>query len=136
MIDFSKYVGIPFLWNSYDKRGTFCWGLLWQVQNEVFDRKLPKLPFFKSRDIANQEKTAFVWATSHIEAQKIWLSEAQSGDVVVMKGAMNGIRTHVGTFTDDKRVLHIEEGSSSMIERIDSARFKWRQPIAYRLLSK
>ena len=137
MTDFAPYVGIPWKWGGYDKAGTFCWGLLWMVQREVFGREaFPKLPHGKAETFSNAGETVRKWALAEMDPKPIDLKDAQAGDVIRLRGtfrAADEAEIHVGVFVDPKRVLHTEENTGSIIERVDSRRFAWRIVQAYRL---
>ena len=133
----AQYVGIPFKWDGYTKEGTFCWGLLWMVQKEVFGRELPKMPHSDPELYANDGAKAGKWALEHVAPRAIEMREAQEGDVLHMRGPHRQClqaEIHVGVFVDNKHVLHIEEGDTgSLVERTTSEGFAWRPIQAYRL---
>ena len=118
----AKYLGIPYVRNGYSAAGAYCWGLVWLVQREVFGRDLPKWP--------HGDPAEFQGGISRLAPKPIALEDAREGDVLSMKSV--GER-HIGVFAGDDRVLHTEEATGSLIERIASKRLSWRIVQAYRL---
>ena len=138
--EISRYVGIPWRWGGYDTDGTFCWGLLWLVQKEVFGRTLPKLDMAMRSTLCNDLDIAYQWLTGQVGGPRLRAvdhSEAMAGDALTMHGDITRNRfrsVHVGCYVSPTEVLHIEEGGSSMIEKTHSKRFQWRRITTYRIL--
>ena len=127
-----SYVGIPWRWRGYDRGGTFCWGLVWMVQREVFGRAdFPRLPHSVAADDG-----ASRWAFAELDPQPVALNAARAGDLLHMRGSFREAEAadlHIGVFADIGRVLHTEKATGSLIERVNSKRFQWRPIQAYRL---
>lgn len=130
----ADFVGIPFEWGGYTRAGCSCWGLLRLVQAEVFNRHLPRHDEAVKDVAGGSALDTGVWG-SGVKAQAIDLDAAQDGDVLRMWGVVAGKRAplHVGLFVGSDAVLHIEEGTDSVIEKINAPRFRWRPIKAYRL---
>lgn len=114
---FNDYVGIPFLWEGYDRSGASCWGLVCLVYLEQFSIALPRhdelIAGVKERDgspAAWQRTDGF---------EPVGLDDARAGDVLHMWGMFNGKRRplHCGIVTEPGRVLHAEEATGAVISR-------------------
>tara|TARA_Y100000310_G_scaffold324866_2_gene387341 strand:- start:9267 stop:9689 length:423 start_codon:yes stop_codon:yes gene_type:complete len=131
-----RFVGIPFQWDGYTFKGCSCWGLLRLVQTDVFGRVLPRHDEYalNIRDGKATSAPSGLWG-SGVVARAIDVEEADPGDVLHMWGYAGRRRApiHVGVFTSRGMVLHIEQGTSSIIENVTSRRFAWRPIQAYRL---
>lgn len=133
----SRFVGIPFKWDGYTVEGCSCWGLFRLVQMEVFGRVLPRHDehALDIRDQQTLRPPQGLWG-SGITAREIDMSEAREGDALHMWGYVGRKRAplHVGVFASPTSVLHVEQGTDSIIETITSPRFAWRPIQAYRLV--
>ena len=126
----SGYVGLPFLWNGYDRDGIGCYGIVALVLREQFGVSLPR-----HDDIAD-----LLAAGSDVNVpdvpgwEEIPLSEAQAGDILHMHGMHNGqiVPMHIGLFVSPRHVLHIEKEVGSCIIEITSKKHAWRAIGAHR----
>ena len=130
-MDLSHYIGIPYKWLGYSRAGTYCYGLVWMVQREVFGRKLPRhedLARGTRQGVFNPEEWGGIDAPVPIP-----MEHAKAGDVLRMQGVHKGKLTkwHVGVFADRGHVLHIEGDLGAIMERVGSPRFQWRPLQAY-----
>lgn len=126
----NKYVGLPFRLNGRDRDGVSCWGLVCLVHKEVFGNRLPH---FDEMPAATGDASPRKWMGL---GEKIELSDVESGDVLHMRGAINGriYPLHCGIVTERGSVLHVEDGIGACIRKYeDDPRFKNRVLGAYRV---
>lgn len=121
------YVGIPFVERGRDRAGLDCWGLAMLVLAERFGKK--SVPDFLDKYHGTRDKSL---PAIFVEAIKRWqpVPSPEPGDVVVLK--IGGKPWHVGVVIGRNLMLTIDRGTSSVIERIDSARWKGRVDGYYR----
>lgn len=129
----NAFVGIPFEWGGDTMEGASCWGLVTLVQREVFGRVLPKVPHGENMAFAVKCAEAKQWAVDACRPRPIRMDEAEAGDVLHMRSDLSRERAHIGVFASGDLVLHTEEQTGSIMERMDSERFSWRPLQAYRL---
>lgn len=126
----NKYVGLPFKWNGRDHDGVSCWGLVCLVHWEVFGNRLPQ---FDELPVSEGNATPNKWL--HL-GQEVDLAEAQPGDVLHMRGAINGrvYPLHCGVVTVPGSVLHVEENAGACVVKYQgNLRFRNRVLGAYRV---
>lgn len=116
------YVGIPFKEKGRDENGLDCWGLvrLW------YDKELGiELPSY----IDAYQTTNDIEITETIKKEQAikWelVDTPKRGDVVLLK--IKGLPWHVGIYLGDNRMLHVEQGCDSIIEKL--GRSKWKNRI-------
>lgn len=127
----NAYVGIPYKWHGDTIDGCSCWGLVRLVQREVFGRELPART--DTEELARVGKGDPNLYKAY--GQKIPLEIALAGDVLHMRGVYGGrvVDLHAGVITKPGYVLHIEEGTNSIIENyMTNQRCAWRVIDAYR----
>lgn len=115
----SKYIGIPFKPFGRTESGLDCWGLVRLFYKNEFDIVLPGLAGYESvkdhraiSDIVETEKPRWVE------------TRAEFGHVIVFN--MAGRPVHVGVVIDNLRMLHIQTGKNSCLEKFRSPRWKNR----------
>lgn len=128
-MNLNDYVGLPWLWRGRDRAGVDCWGLCALVYREQLGIELPSF----SDDYQNDADSAVL--AELIEGHKTpWIDVAHgqehAGDTCLM--SMAGAPRHVGVVVGGGRVLHIERGAGSIIERYDTSRLKRRVVGFYR----
>jgi cell wall-associated NlpC family hydrolase len=134
---FNDYVGIPFAWNGYNRRGVSCWGLVVLVYRELFGIYLPRHDQPGARVAHGQAADPQTWLAPSIWAS-LELGEAQPGDLLHMVGLHSGRRTdlHCGIVAGRGLVLHAEEGTGSVIVNYErDPRYRRRVMGAYRVRS-
>lgn len=131
---FSDYVGIPFAWNGYSRRGVSCWGLVVLVYREVYGVSVPK-HYEAGCAVArgSPPDSADQWLPSNIW-QPIEMGQEEPGDLLHMKGVFRGRvhALHCGLVCGGGLVLHSEEHTGVHMARYKSNLFKNRVLGAYR----
>ena len=116
----NKYIGIPYTTEGRERdSGLDCWGLVRLVYKEELGIDLPTFTNTYHDTETQAEALAFgkeYW--DNIEAQ-------ESGDVVIFRIA--GEASHVGIITIPGFFIHVREGQDSVVESLDS--IKWRKRI-------
>jgi cell wall-associated NlpC family hydrolase len=126
-----RYIGIPFLKHGRTRDGCDCWGLCCLVYREIFGVELPSwddaYPEFDDRPVLARTITQGLVAWEPID-----LDEARPGDGVVLRVA--GQPLHVGLIaaTAPPRMLHVEDGINTCLERLDAPRWARRLHGVYR----
>jgi cell wall-associated NlpC family hydrolase len=114
--DFSEYIGIPFVDHGRDESGCDCWGLVRLVYRNEYGIELSDLgPLYQNTEDAAGMKQVFLAALP----QWRQVEKPEIGDVVLLRIMGNPI--HVGIVIDDGKMLHVEQGLDSVVERFDSS---------------
>ena len=132
-IIWNKYVGIPYKMLGYDFNGCYCYGLVWLVLLQEYGIQIPKHNEKIKTAIRTGEKVndELLWIDNF---KQIPIHIAEEGDVIRMRSWRDGeiLENHVGIYVDSNHILHTEESSGSLIERVDSPTMKWRLLTGYR----
>ncbi len=119
--DFARQaIGVPFKPHCYDYNGWDCWGLVVMAYQELYNIDLPrynqqyenetdKVKLFKLFDSGKKEQ----WVSVDIPA---------SGDVVIVY--MGGVPIHIGLVIDKNKMLHVEKGIETCLQRITDYRLE------------
>jgi cell wall-associated NlpC family hydrolase len=134
-----QYIGLPFLTMGRDRAGCDCWGLVRLVLKEQFNIEIESHADEYDDALAGAvvapliEKHKPEWL--EIAARAADMSDAQwieavadlgnLGDVALLRA--RGWPSHVGLIVARGRMLHIEAGIETMLERLDSP--IWRQRV-------
>ena len=118
MIDWARYVGIPYKYGSYDERdGLFCWSLVRLVMESEFGVKLPKAPYSVRNKARKEGKEGIA---DFLDYEEVGLDMARCGDIAQMLTLHKGkwLPVHVGVFIDPFHILHLEseERTSHIID--------------------
>jgi len=129
MINFEKYIGIPFLDKGRTIEGLDCWGLLCLIYKEQFNIELPT--FIDEYPTA----TNFAEVGSLIESNMhTWIKIEQDtrrvGDGILMR--LFGYPVHVGILVDKQRMIHVFRGTNTCLQRIYGTSWKKRIHGIYR----
>jgi len=127
----NDYIGIPFKWHGSDRDGCSCWGLVRLVARDVFGKTLPSHDDIESRAAEGRGAPQPYFSAG----QPVDLTGVREGDILHMWATYKGKRLplHVGIITEPGKVLHIEEGTGSIVEDYTRTRCAWRVIGAYRL---
>ena len=124
MIDYGKYIGIPYEHRGRSKSGLDCLGLIWLVLKdhgiEVADGDGNP---YGSDWFRNDPERYLRGLLAH--GQEAPLDQLQALDVVYFQ--MGRVPTHGGVMVDSQRFLHILEGRRSCVSRLHSM---WRKRLA------
>lgn len=128
-----KYIRIPFVELGFDKEGCHCWGLVCFVYKKELGIDLPKYD-----NITADQIRAMLLAKDEQIKSGNWLPAVgpyQRMDVIVLTGADDkgrNVERHVGLYAGNGYVLHVEKGTDSTCDHVDSIMFKQRIRRAYR----
>lgn len=111
------YVGLPFLSGGRDRAGLDCWGLVRLVLAERFGLDLPSYAG-AYRDASRALDVAPLIAAERDLWSPVPDGSARLGDAVLLR--VKGWPIHVGLLVARRRILHIEAGIDSVVERLDS----------------
>ena len=109
MIDWERYIGIPYKYGSYEPReGLFCWSLARWIMAEEFGVDLPKAPF-NARNRVREEGAGF--AAGFFDFREVPLESARCGDIAQMQTLHKGkwLPVHVAVFVDSNHIIHVED---------------------------
>lgn len=122
----NDYIGIAYKEKGRDRdTGLDCWGLVRLIQREQFGNELPS---FVEQQSSDPEKLQEIFATQ----REGWIAvdEYKVGDVVLFR--MLGYEMHVGTYIGENKFIHVREGFDSVVERLDSGKWKSRKVGVFR----
>lgn len=127
MIDASQYVGLPFKELGRDRNGIDCYGLLKLCFAETYGIELPTYDSYSST-----KDWAQVSPLIQQERDASWepVTDHREGDVVVLK--IHGHPWHCGIVLTYPKFLHVEWGTETCIDRLDSVRWARRVEGFYR----
>lgn len=116
------FVGIRFKDGGRDRSGADCWGLVRLYLQETFGLTLPTYSETPVADLTGSQR-AINEAMTNGAWRKVDRSELRHGDVALLwcyepDGTGRPVRTrrHVGVITaDPKKMLHVEDGTDSVI---------------------
>ncbi len=135
MMDFSRYIGIPWAAHGRSLEGADCWGLVWLFYRDEFGIELDD--YADAYDPACPADTVgeLIAAGSSAWCQA---PEPRSGDVAVLMRAGHACHAcHVGIVAPRRHLLHVESAEApSAIARIDDAMkrriagfYRWRRNV-------
>ncbi len=128
MKDLSKYIGIPFKSNGRDELGIDCYGLVRMVLRNEFGKELPD--FYYKNALNKEEVRNLINVNRPLLAGKK-TKRPKPGDVAVIR--YRGIPCHIGVYVGEGKILHIKQGTDSIIERANSVHLKARIEGYYRV---
>ena len=126
MMDFNRYVGIPYRDpDDESTNGLHCWELVELVMREEFGLEPPKVKFSENYKLAS---AVFM---SELERWKfVRTGDEQAGDMVLFSIA--GHECHCGIIIDKAHMLHCLKGRDTTIERYRSPEWLKRTVGFYR----
>lgn len=114
MTDFSPFVGIPYVDKGRDYSGADCWGLKWIVYRDVLGIELPS---YSESYVTGADRVAMArLITGELDE---WI-EVSAGDERPFDGVLmreGAFLRHIGVVTTPGRLLHVQPGMTSCIER-------------------
>jgi cell wall-associated NlpC family hydrolase len=118
----ANYIGLPFKSLGRTRAGLDCWGMVYLVYHEVFQRDVPRYgEYVDAYDI--EEVSALI--RGEIVTRWCEVSSEQLGDVVLLR--VRGQPCHVGVVVARGKFLHSFEGTLSCIERYECP--KWARRV-------
>lgn len=125
----NKYLGLPFLPDGRDREGLDCWGLVSLIYQEELGIYLPI-----HNGVFKDQTPETMLAISKLMRQERenWtkVSIPQQFDVLLLRTGKHAF--HVSMVIDVDRMIHIEEGIDSVIERYTGPLWKQRIEGIYR----
>jgi cell wall-associated NlpC family hydrolase len=116
MIDFGKYIGIPFVDHGRTMEGCDCWGLVRLIYSQEFGIELDDLgPLYQSTLDADGMRRLSIVQLPRWEKVEV----PQVGDGVLLQ--VKGVPIHVGVIVSDNQMIHVEHGLDAVVERFDTA---------------
>jgi hypothetical protein len=119
-MNYDKYIGLPYLENGRTEAGVDCWGLARLFYRDQFDIELPS---YSDKYNGGQDPAIVSAINTHIDNWE-QLSTPNIGDLCLFN--ILGEPTHVGIYVGDNKFLHSREGKDSVIESLDSIKWKNR----------
>lgn len=118
------YIGIPFLPDGRDRDGLDCYGLVCLVYRDRLGVDLPGIRGIYSRNTAGcLKRVARAMAEEKLKWRKVEVPAPY--DVVMLR--TGEYAWHVGLVIDKRRMLHVLEGTDTMID--EYAGLEWRHRI-------
>lgn len=131
MVDYNKYVelAIPYKLKGRALNGIDCWGLIWLFYKEQMGIDLPSY-----HDISKEELDEYALGRVFLkEKAHNWMrvDSPRNGDVVLCRDKLRPL--HVGIYKEHGKMLHIREGETPNISKLDN--FEWKHKVLgiYRL---
>lgn len=110
-----ELVGIPYENGAYGPNSFNCWGLLYYVQKEYFNVKMPRAP------LGNADQCRLMFDTRINSGQWTSVEVPRHGDGALLRG---GDEPHVGIYLDfdGGGILHALEGVGVIFTTLDQLR--------------
>jgi cell wall-associated NlpC family hydrolase len=133
MINFLKYMEIPFQDHGRDFEGADCWGIVRLVYLNELRIELPSYGVISAKDLLAVAKE-MKRGSEMKDWRKVPLEQMKTYDVVVMTGRVGNAKApiHVGIAIDNRKVMHTEEKTNVVVCDIDHYQLKHRILGAYR----
>lgn len=125
----SEYVGLPQRDHGRDQRGVDCWGLIRLVYRQELGIVLPSYAADYVDPLEHAEIARIVNAA---EACGPWhpVDQVRPFDLLLFR--MGRYRSHIGCAVDAQRMLHVQGGDGSKLERFREGRWQHRLTGAFR----
>lgn len=117
-MNFSRYVGIPFLERGRTRAGADCWGLVVLFYAGELGIHLPA--YDEPSTTRAERATCAAIISAAVSGAEPWrrVLEPAPGDVILCETLRQPI--HVGVVVDRRQMLHVPAGGESVIERFTS----------------
>lgn len=114
MSPFDPFVGIPYADRGRSRAGCDCYGLVWLVMREL---RGIEMPAFADAYVtaADSAFLARLIAGEVLAWDPVTLEQARPFDGVLMRRGRS--LSHIGIVVEPGRLLHVDEGGESRIER-------------------
>jgi len=110
-----KYIGIPYVHNGRDNAGVDCYGLVWLVEKEVYNKDLPNLGLLPNKISPD----LFTDNLPLVNATEVFTPE--DGDIVLL--FRHGQPYHVGVYWR-AGILHAMKKIGVVYENTNSTNIK------------
>lgn len=110
-----QYIGIPYRKNGRDRSGLDCYGLVWIVEKEVYNKSIPKL-----LELSEKTATTLIMENTPL-INAVQVTKPINGDIVLF--FYHDLPVHVGVF-DNNHVLHSVQGVGVVYEKITANRLR------------
>lgn len=116
----SPYIGIPFLDGGRDRTGLDCWGLVRLVLQRETGLSLPGYDGIAAMD-ARAVRDEIAASAQTADWIAVDPSAVRRFDVIVLRGRIsNGswpvaAETHVGIAVNEKQMMHVEQGTNTVM---------------------
>lgn len=133
-IDFSQYIGIPYVRGRRDiydvSNGLDCWGLVCYFYKNEYNVILPLY------DEINTSTTALKTCSDSLLLTECYSTfeetpSSKLGDLLLFRIGQHPI--HIGIAIDNKTMLHAQDKTGSVIERFNSIKWKNRLVSIHRM---
>lgn len=122
--DVSEYLRIPYRSCGRDRSGLDCYGLLVLFYREKLGIELPTFAGAYS-DAAERREVAALLGDESLRSRWVSVIHPAPGDGVLLR-VRGPDPTHVGIYLGDKRMLHVQRGSSVCVIRLDG---NWKRRV-------
>lgn len=125
MVDFTRYIGLPFAARGRNHTGVDCWGLVRLILAEQYGVKVPSwhTDYSDPHDSSSVGPLIRAQLPNWIEVSK---GSERPGDVLLLRSGFDV--GHVGMVIQPGLMIHIEEGINATVERYNS--LLWRRRVA------
>lgn len=121
------YIGLPYLLNGETREGVDCYGLIKLYYQEVLGVALPSRV---NHDLKQRQAIAENYR-AELHELTFKVSSPKEHDLVLLR--VENVPMHIGLIIRQNTMLHILNGGTSCIERLDRPRWKSRIQGYYRL---
>ena len=119
-MQFDKYIGLPYQEKGRDFSGVDCWGLARLFYKNEFQIDLPS--FSDEYELSDSEHIQELIAQYKEGWEKV--DTPARGSLILFR--VNGTESHVGISIGEGKFIHAREGMDSVIDSLESARWKKR----------
>lgn len=123
-----QYIGLPWVSGAYGPEAFDCWGLLWHVFREHFNKEAPRQLGVKELGLASVARLL-----NSLEGLEDWEPLLLPKDGCVVAMGTNKVFYHVGVYleADGGLVLHASERCSVVAEPLSALRSKGFNKISF-----
>ena len=109
-----KAIGVPFVQDGREYDGWDCWGLVVCAYRDVLGIELPNYTFGSVKHLVRQfrDRTSPLWQPCDRQPMAI--------TCIYRRGAV----IHAGIMVDKRRIIHVEEGIDTCLERVTNMRIE------------
>jgi cell wall-associated NlpC family hydrolase len=119
-MEYTEFIGIPFVDGGRDKNGTDCFGLVRMIYHAKYGIMLPEF---------NISCMDFSRIGNEIENNREYWKEVEPESIVpslIVFRFMSDYCNHVGVYVGDGKFIHTRQKVGSNVDRVDSIHWKSR----------